>query len=152
MEMEQKRAILLTIVGSATYQLFKSLVQAKNPKEKTYHELKELLETYYHPKPSAIVQRFRFYSRVRQLGESFSTYVVALRATVEHYDFKDTLDLMIRNHLVCGINNARFQRRLLQEETLTYADAFMIAQAVEVAAKDHQDLSQQDNILRDLWM
>ena len=71
--MEHKREILLTVVGPATYQLLQSLVQPKKTKEKTYHELKELLETYYHLKPSAIVQRFKFHTRVRQPEESLAT-------------------------------------------------------------------------------
>ena len=61
----------------------------------------------------------------------------------EHCDFKDMLDLMICNRLVCGINDAHIQRKLLQEETLLYADAFKTALAVEVTAKDIQDLTKQ---------
>ena len=114
--MDQKRVILLIIVGPATYQLFKSLVQPNKPKEKTYHELKEILETYYHLKPSAIVQRFRFHTRVRQPGESVATYVAPLSAIGEHCDFKYTLDLMIRDRLVCGINDARIQEGYFREK------------------------------------
>ena len=50
---------------------------------------------------------------------------------------------MIHDRLVCGINDARIQEGYFKGETLTYADAIKIAQAVEVAAKDIQDLSQQ---------
>ena len=50
---------------------------------------------------------------------------------------------MICNRLVCGINDAHIQRKLLQEETLLYADAFKTALAVEVTAKDIQDLTKQ---------
>ena len=43
---------------------------------------------------------------------------------------------MIRDRLVCGINNVRIQRRLLQEPSLTYKSAFEKAQAMEFAAQD----------------
>ena len=57
---ETKRAIFLTVCGPSTFQLLKSLVQPNTPKEKTYTELKEFLEKHFNPKPSSIVQRFKF--------------------------------------------------------------------------------------------
>ena len=47
---------------------------------------------------------------------------------------------MIRDRIVCGINDNRIQRRLLQESELAYMQAFDIAQAMETASKDIQDL------------
>ena len=43
---------------------------------------------------------------------------------------------MIRDRLVCGINNVRIQCHLLQEPSLTYESAFEKAQAMELAAQD----------------
>ena len=93
-EIDQKKAIILTVVGPTTYQLLKSLVQPQKPKEKTYPELKELLEKYYHLKPSAIVRHFRFHTRVRETGQSVATYVMALCDIGEHCDFKDTMHMI----------------------------------------------------------
>ena len=47
---------------------------------------------------------------------------------------------MIRDRLVCGINDQGIQRRLLQESNLTYQSAYDIAQAMETASKNIQDL------------
>ena len=94
-KMDKKRVIFLTVVGPATYQL-------KKPKQKTYPELKELLDQYYLLKPFTIVQCFRFHIRVRQTGESVATYVAALHAIDEHCGFKDTLkDTPGRNLNLC---------------------------------------------------
>ena len=54
----------------------------------------------------------------------------------EHCEFQDSLDAMIRDRLVCGINSIRIQKRLLQEPDLDYDKAFQIAQAMELAAHD----------------
>ena len=64
----------------------------------------------------------------------------------EHCDFGDTLDLMIRNRLVCGINDTRIQRRLLQEPNLTYKEAFKTAQAMEIAPREFQDITHQQHL------
>ena len=36
----------------------------------------------------------------------------------EHYDFQNTLEEMLRNQLVCGVNNEQIQRVLLAESSM----------------------------------
>ena len=68
------------------------------------------------------------------------TYVTALRQLAEHCDYKDTLQEMLRDGLICGVNQSGIQKRLLAEKDLTFDKAFDIAKALEVAEKDTQDL------------
>ena len=42
---------------------------------------------------------------------------------------------MLRDRIVCGINDSTIQRRLLGEKELTFARAYEIAQSMESAAK-----------------
>lgn len=51
---------------------------------------------------------------------------------------------MIRDCLVCGINNDRIQRHLLQEPSLTYESAFEKAQAMELAAQNVAHMTDSD--------
>ena len=108
--------------------------------ETTYANILEKITEHYAPKPSAIVQRFKFHTRERQPGESIPVYIAALRAIAEHCAFGDTLADMIRDRLVCGVNDKNIQRRLLQEADLTYKTAHDIAIAMESAAKNIYDL------------
>ena len=43
------------------------------------------------------------------------------------------LDEMLRDRLVCGINNSAVQKRLLVETDLTLVKAILVAQAAEIA-------------------
>ena len=52
------------------------------------------------PKPSIIVQ-----ACVREADESVVTYVAALCQIAEYYDYKDSLQDMLRDQLVCGVNH-----------------------------------------------
>ena len=54
--------------------------------------------------------------------------------------FGDTLSDMLRDRLVCGINEEKIQRRLLQEVNLTFEDALRIARAMETAAKNSLEM------------
>ena len=132
-EDETKKAIFITVVGTHTYSLLKSLLQPQTPRTASLDDMKAALEAHFSPKPSSIVQRYKFHTRIRKPTETVATYVAELRAIEEHCDFGDSLEAMIRDRLVCGINNARIQRRLLQEPDLTYKSAFEKAQAMDAA-------------------
>ncbi|KAI7796507.1 hypothetical protein IRJ41_023564, partial [Triplophysa rosa] len=51
-------------------------------------------------------------------------------------NYGERLTEMLRDRLVCGINEDRIQRRLLVETDLTFEKALKIAQAMETANKD----------------
>ena len=137
---EKKRAVLLSVIGAATYKILRNVVSPSKPGEKTYAALVDALTQHFKPKPSEIVERFKFHSRVRKPGESVATYVAELRSLSEFCDFGDTLEVMIRDRLVCGINDGAIQKRLLAEPKLTYAKAVEIAQTTESAAQSMREL------------
>ena len=85
--------------------------------------------------PSEIVERFLFHSRSRRQGESVATFVAELRSLAEFCNFKDTLEVMLRDRIVCGINDDAIQKRLLSERGLDYAKAAETAMNMETAAR-----------------
>ena len=118
-EADQKRAVFLTVIGPTAFRLLRSLITPDKPGERDYEALVEAVKEHHSPIPSEIVQRFKFNSRFRQQGESVSTFVSELRSLAEFCNFKATLDDMLRDRLVCGINDDNIQRRLLSETKLT---------------------------------
>ena len=133
---KKRRAILLSVLGANTYEVLRNLCLPQKPAEKTYNELIQLLETHYSPKPSETVQRYKFNTRQRKADESIATYVAELRHLAEHCKFGTILEDMLRDRLVCGVNNERIQRLLLLESELTLDKAFKIASAQEAAESD----------------
>ena len=69
-----------------------------------------------------------------------STYVTELQALAEFCNFGETLELMLCNRLVCGMNNEITQRLLLTESKLTYKEALEIVTSQETASKNVQAL------------
>ena len=132
----KKCAILMSGCGPTTYKTIRSLVDSETRKTIKYSELIDLLTSHYNPRPSSIVQRFKFYNRTRSKEESIATYVAALRALAEYCEYGDSLNIMLRDRLVCGVNHEGIQRHLLSEKDLTYEKALEIALAMEAAAKD----------------
>ena len=129
----KKKSILLTACGASTFTKVSSLFTTERLDEIGYDDLVAEAKKFYDPKPSVIVSRFQFNSRMRAPGESIASYVAALRKLAEHCSYGDRLNEMIRDRLVCGVNHDTIQTRLLAEKDLTYEKALEIAQAVEAA-------------------
>ena len=137
---DKKRSILLTVCGTHTFKLLKSLVKDGNLDSCSFDELAKLLTDYFDPKTSIIVHRFHFNSRNRVDGESIATYVAALQELALHCEYGDNLPEMLRDHLVCGVNHSGIQRKLLSEANLTYDRAYELAQSVEASERDSKEL------------
>jgi hypothetical protein len=103
-------------------------------KTKSNADLVKCLKDHYDPKPSVIVERYKFNTLSKTTDQTVSKYVVALRAQAERCNYGTSLDNMLRDRLVCGINNQAIQQRLLSEATLTLQSAWELATAIETAA------------------
>ena len=114
------------------------LVAPAKPGEKDFAELVAALTQRFAPRPSEIVQRYKFHTRFRRQGESVASeivqrykfhtcfrrqgesvavFVAELRALAQTCNFGDTLKVMLRDRLVCGMDEDFIQRRLLAELT-----------------------------------
>ena len=93
---DKKRAVFLSVIGSSTYKILRNLVAPDKPGDKEYGALVDVLSRHFKQKPSEIVERC---NRTRKPGESVSTFVSELCSLC---NFGDTLNVMIRDRLVCG--------------------------------------------------
>ena len=61
---DKKRSIFLSVIGAKTYKLMRGLIRPEVPNKLSYEELSEAIKNHYVPKPSVIVQRYKFNTRV----------------------------------------------------------------------------------------
>lgn len=134
---DKKRAVLFSVCGAQMYNLIRGIVST----DESFDVIVAAVTKHCSPPPSSIVQRFRFNTRIRATNESVADYVAVVRQLTEFCEFGDTVDNMIRDRLVCGINDDRIQRRLLAEPKLDFAKALQLALAMESAALDSKKLS-----------
>ena len=79
-----------------------------------------LVKDHHQPPPSTIVQQFKFNTRIQRQGETVSEFVADLCRISEYCKFEATLEDMLRDRLVCSIQDRRLQQRLLSEADLTF--------------------------------
>ena len=141
----KKVSILLNNIGVKTYGLLRSLTAPRAPKEKTLAELTTLLQSHYEPTPIVIAERYRFHRRDQTAEESVADYVAELRRQAMHCKFEDTTDFLeesLRDRFVCGLRAESTRKRLLTEDKLTFKKAVELAQSLETATKDAQQLKE----------
>ena len=140
----KKCSILLTVCGDQTFKLLRSLVPdgRLDAEDVTYDSLIQLLRSHYKKKQSVVVHRFNFNTRLRKTTETLAEYVAALRELALNCKFgsQERLEEMLRDRLVCGINHAGIQRKLLSEGDLSFSEALAFAQAIETAEQDAKKL------------
>ena len=139
---EDKKLVLLSVIGPKTYGVLRNLLAPSRPQEKKFSEVTEVLIRHFEPKLIVIAERFSFYRRSQLVGESVADFVAELRRLARNCQFGDFLDEALRDRLVCGLQNEAIQRRLLTEAKLTFAGALELAKAQEAAelqAKQFKD-------------
>ena len=137
MDESQRKKILLSSCGITTHKLFKGLTAPSKPGEKSFDELKQLMLHYQNLHPNMILERFKFNSRVRNVNESVSVFVAELRKLTEYCEYRESLNNMLRDRLVCGITHERTQKCLLSEGL-----AQTLEKALDIALSLEMDISQ----------
>ena len=110
------------------------------PGDKSYQDLVKVLTQHFKPVPSETVQRYKFHSQCQKPGESVATFIAELRLLAEFCNFGASLEAMLRDRVVCGINDSAIQRCLLAEVPLTLDKALKLAQGMETAAQSVREL------------
>ena len=122
----KQHSILISSMGQKAYKIFRNIIDPDKPTNVSFKNLVSAMTSHFSPPPSEIVQRFRFNSRVRKQGETVAAYIAELRALSEYCNYGDTLDSMLHDRLVCGINDVQIQKRLLAEDKSTFKKALDI--------------------------
>ena len=66
--------------------------------------------------------------------------MAALREIAQYCNYGSTLDEMLRDRLVSGVQHAVVQKELLAEKDRTFKSALEIALALEIAHKNAREL------------
>ncbi|UYV73699.1 hypothetical protein LAZ67_11000422 [Cordylochernes scorpioides] len=130
---DKKKAYLLTLIGAKAYEVLKNLCSPELPKNKTFEELTEKLNTHFSPKRPIIVQRFIFFKRMQETEESVSQYLVAIKRLAATCEFGNFLEDSLRDKFVCGLSDSRIQKKILSEGDVSLARVMEIALSMEAA-------------------
>lgn len=130
----------LTLIGIERYKLLRNLCAPDRPKNKPIFELVSLLSNHLKPKPSVIIERFKFKECKQSSDETVNAYLARIKHMSLYCDFGEQLQTYIRDQMVWGLSNTRIQRRLLSEPHLTLERAVELSTAMGAAERDAKNL------------
>ena len=114
-----QRSVLLSVVGAKTYSLIRNLVSPDKPADKKIGDLKTVIKNHLQPNPLTIAERFKFYQRKQEEGESVNQFLAGLCKLSEKCDFGGFLKDALGDGLVCGLSSPSIQKKLLSEANFT---------------------------------
>ena len=140
---EKKVAVFLSVIGSKTYTILRSLVALAKPSEKRLDFLSAELKKHFTPSKIVIAERFHFHHRSQESEETISEFLAELRRLATRCSFGKFLNNALRDRLVCGMRSESIQWKLLSQRELSLTQAIDIAKEMEAVAWDSNELQGQ---------
>lgn len=137
-----KVAILCANVGPKTYHVMKNLCLPAKPSDKSFSDLKKLIKDHYKPKISEASASLIFHNRTQKTSESIQVFVAELRRLAGPCNYGDSLQRILRDRFITGINDKDIQQKILavEDKDLTFEKAYNIAVAHEAAVRNVREL------------
>ena len=117
---KKKVAVIISVIGSKTYNTLRDLCSPLVPKEKSFSEICELLKLHYKPKTLEVAGSFKFHSCVQAESESIAEYSARLRRLATDCNFGTFLPRALRDQFVSGIRDGNTKKKLLSQDISTF--------------------------------
>ncbi|XP_055680308.1 uncharacterized protein LOC129788359 [Lutzomyia longipalpis] len=134
-EDSKKCSAFIFFVGNACVKKLKAAIQPDPVTSLTYKQMKDILKEKFMPKKSVTAERFKFYGRKQEEGESITDYVSELQLLASSCKFGQFLKEALRDKLVCGVRSSRIQARLLDEDK-NFDQTLKLAIAMELSEEN----------------
>lgn len=86
---------------------------------------------YFLPKINITYERHKFFTRNQKVGENIDTYATELKALATTCNFDKLKDSLIKDRIVCGIQNNQLREKLLNETKLTLTKCMEVCRAFD---------------------
>ena len=127
---ETQCAVLLHTIGEEALQVYDTFTFAES--ENKIDPVVEKLDAYCSPKKNVTYEHYLFFS-CSQNGRPIDVFVTDLRTKVKTCEFGTLHNSLIRDRIVCGIDNKNVRQRLLHNNELTLEAAINDIRAAETS-------------------
>lgn len=133
---EVQASLLVNLIGSASYEVYTTFTFNEGESEDDIDCVLNKFDKYFGAKPNIIVRRYKFFTRDQEDGENIDQYITALRVLSQQCEFSELHESLLRDRIVCGVNNNTVRDRLLRTDDLTLVKALQLCQAAEMSKED----------------
>ncbi|XP_070379308.1 uncharacterized protein [Dermacentor albipictus] len=139
-EEKKKQALLVAGLSTHTVAVVSGRYAPTKVNQLSYNQALDIMQKHFSPSPNEIAQSYKFFSCNQMPGEPVRDVLVAVRQLADTCNFGTSLDRMLRDRIVCGLQDNSVHRQLLSKASLTRSEAEEIALAVEMAEENVKTL------------
>ena len=107
---EKQKALFLTSIGQQMYVKLKTWIRPRTFSDLTLEQIIAQLKERTLEETIEIAERYKFFKRLQQPGETVIEYMSGLKQLASTCNFSGYLDTALRDQFVCGIRDQRMQR------------------------------------------
>ena len=122
---------LIYCMGDQADDVLRSFNMVEEDK-KVYKEVKERFEKHFVKRRNTIYERAKFNQRRQEDCESADSFITSLYCLVEHCQYGDLTEEMIRDRIVAGIRDRKLSEKLQLDAELTLEKAMLMVRQTEV--------------------
>ena len=130
----KRAATFLTCVGPDGIEIYDSW-QLPEEKRNDIGEILSKFQTYCVGETNETYERYTFNTRNQEPGETFDSYLKAIRTLAKTCNFGTLEDNLIRDRIVIGISDNATKKKLLQDAKLTLKGCINICRTNEQSSK-----------------
>ena len=103
-------------------------------------------EEHCEPNKNVSYERYKFFSRAQESGESIDQNVTILRKLCETCEFGTLNNSLIKDRTVLGVNNTKTRSRLLRVPDLTLQKALDVVRSAEATNMQMKELNSDSSV------
>lgn len=134
-----KIAIFLNLAGEEAQIKFQTFDLSEQKRQK-YEEVVNAFQEYCRPLRNETFDRYKFFTRIQQEGESFDNFITDIKILASTCNFGNLEKSLLRDKIVSGILDLSIQERLLQQSRLTLEKAEEICRGSEISKRQVKEL------------
>ena len=128
-----KVKLFMYLIGSRGREIYDTLAFEIPASERTLTQVLEAFDGHCNPRKNETVERFKFFSRTQDPGESQEKFVIDLKLLATTCNIGDLKDSLVRDQIICGIQGRRLREELLKIPDLDLQRCLSICRAAELS-------------------
>ena len=143
---ETKVKLFLYLIGDKGREVYETLEFVAEPSQRTVSQVIEAFEKYCNPKKNETVERYKFFTRAQGDSEKFDQFVTDLRVLAATCNFGQLKHSLLRDRIICGIQNSKLREDLLKVPELDLEKCLQMCRAAELSKVQTKTLEASDTL------
>ena len=137
-----KTSVLLTCIGKQGREIYNTF-QFEEGDDMKFNIVLQKFQEYCSSRKNITFMRHKFFTCKQREGQSFDEFVTELKKRSADCEFEQLRDSLVRDIIICGINDNRLRERLLREPDLTLQKAIQLGHAAEETKRHVKELQKE---------